>query len=281
VLRKPLISVLTPAYNAASFLPELIRSVRSQDYQDFEHVIIDDGSNDAGATRTVLHQFDHLRWWSRENRGQYATQNELLSASRGDIVTFISADDFYVDRHVLTRVAEAFASTQELDVLIGRTPRLVTRNATSYTFDPDLPCRMAARSVRYCLSIQHCSVFASAPFVKSANLQFDTSFSMRGDWDWIIRLLAAARRLHFSQAALGCWRLHENQTSQRQVAIGRSESIRLCSKHNTNLMAHNTCEALVHGYGLVANALAVANVLGCHSAAAATARWLKRWALRT
>ena len=50
----PLISILTPAYNAAAFLGELSASVRQQTLQSYEHLIVDDGSTDAGCTAQVI-----------------------------------------------------------------------------------------------------------------------------------------------------------------------------------------------------------------------------------
>ena len=74
----PLITIITPVYNGAEYLDELIQSVLRQDYPNIEHLIIDDGSQDGGATVSVLQKYPHLRWWSRENKGQYATMNEGL-----------------------------------------------------------------------------------------------------------------------------------------------------------------------------------------------------------
>ncbi|MBE3118290.1 MAG: glycosyltransferase, partial [Candidatus Atribacteria bacterium] len=89
----PLVSIITPVYNGAAFIEELILSVQRQDYPNIEHIIIDDGSRDDGATIAILKRYPHLRWWSRENKGQYATMNEGLEAAKGEFVCFISADD--------------------------------------------------------------------------------------------------------------------------------------------------------------------------------------------
>ena len=51
---QPLVSIITPVYNGAEYLDELIQSVLRQDYPNIEHLIIDDGSQDDGATVSVL-----------------------------------------------------------------------------------------------------------------------------------------------------------------------------------------------------------------------------------
>ena len=65
----PLVSIITPVYNGAEYLNEMIQSVQRQDYPNIEHLIIDDGSQDDGATVAILEKYPHLRWWSRENKG--------------------------------------------------------------------------------------------------------------------------------------------------------------------------------------------------------------------
>jgi len=54
LITPPLISIITPVYNGADYLEELIQSVLNQNYPKIEHLIIDDGSQDGGATRRIL-----------------------------------------------------------------------------------------------------------------------------------------------------------------------------------------------------------------------------------
>jgi len=89
---QPRISVITPVWNGSAYLVPLIESVLQQDYPHYEHIVIDDGSTDEGATVAILQQYKHLRWWSHANKGQYETQNDGLKAATGDIVVIISSD---------------------------------------------------------------------------------------------------------------------------------------------------------------------------------------------
>src|SRR5512142_3060691 len=98
----PPVSMVTPVYNGAEYLEDLIHSVLSQDYPNIEHIIIDDGSQDSGATVAILRKYPHLHWWSRPNKGQYATMNEGLLAARGDILCFVNADDLVAPNAVKT-----------------------------------------------------------------------------------------------------------------------------------------------------------------------------------
>ncbi len=108
----PLVSIVTPTFNSADYLQELLQSVAAQDYRRIEHIVIDDGSRDGGATVALLQRYPSVRWWSREdNRGQYATLNEGFRAATGDFLTTISADDTYAGHASDRRYVEVSGPT--------------------------------------------------------------------------------------------------------------------------------------------------------------------------
>lgn len=91
----PRISCLLPVYNGEAFLVEAVDSILAQTYRDFELVVVDDGSRDA--TPDILRAFaekdDRVRVVRRENGGIVAALNTGLSASRGEYVARMDADD--------------------------------------------------------------------------------------------------------------------------------------------------------------------------------------------
>jgi len=88
----PLVSIITPAYNRASYLEETIQSVLTQDYPRIEHIVLDDGSTDN--TREVLSKYTgRLIWESHPNMGEARTVNKGLSMAHGEIVAVVNSDD--------------------------------------------------------------------------------------------------------------------------------------------------------------------------------------------
>jgi glycosyltransferase involved in cell wall biosynthesis len=185
---QPLISIITPVFNGAEYLDELIKSVVEQDYPHIEHIIIDDGSTDNGATVRVLKRYPHLRWWSRENKGQYATLNEGLAAARGAIIGVISADDKYLTPSTLSSVVQYWQMHPEYGCIYGRTLRM-DRKGDMLPLDPTLRAEpFPSWFLRYSLLLQHCSLFVHRTLVVDKKIGFDPTFRYAGDWDWIIRL---------------------------------------------------------------------------------------------
>jgi glycosyltransferase involved in cell wall biosynthesis len=257
----PVISVLTPAYNASRFLPALIESVHSQDYPHFEHIIIDDGSCDDDQTVAILKQYPHLKWHSQPNKGQYHTQNELLSLASGDYVTFICADDLYTNSGAISSIVARIRLHPGVDVVFGKTPRLVDY-APKLAYRPDLSGHLAQRIVRYWLAVQHCSLFVRRGLLLQEGLLFDASYSMCGDWDWIIRLFHKPISIEYVPQDVAYWRMHDCQTSQVSQIHGQEEIRRLCSVHGTPYAIHKLCARIAAYYAFVRYAVAIYSEYG-------------------
>ena len=95
-MTEPLISVIMPAYNAERFIAEAIRSVQTQTYENWELLILDDGSMDR--TCSISEEFarqDHrIRLLRNEkNMGVARTRNRGFDLCRGELVALLDADD--------------------------------------------------------------------------------------------------------------------------------------------------------------------------------------------
>jgi glycosyltransferase involved in cell wall biosynthesis len=93
----PLVSVIIPAYNAATFIAETLESVLSQIYQQIEVIVVDDGSKDE--TSTIVRQFAardrRVRLIQQANAGVAAARNCAIQNSQGEFIAPIDADDIW------------------------------------------------------------------------------------------------------------------------------------------------------------------------------------------
>lgn len=92
--RKPEVSVVIPTYNRAHLISRAIQSVLDQTYQDFEIIVVDDGSIDN--TEEIIKSFKddrviYIR--HRENKGPSAARNTGIKASKGEYIAFQDSDD--------------------------------------------------------------------------------------------------------------------------------------------------------------------------------------------
>lgn len=98
-MAEKLVSVIIPAYNAEKFLATALDSVLTQTYQEFEILVVNDGSEDG--TEEIVKDYqrkfpDKIRYFYQKNRGQGSARNLAMKNARGDYFAFLDADDLWL-----------------------------------------------------------------------------------------------------------------------------------------------------------------------------------------
>ena len=93
---KSLISIIVPVYNVEKYLRECLDSIMSQTYQNFECLLINDGSPDHSADicREYVEKDSRFRYFEKENGGVSSARNLGIEHSKGEYITFIDSDDW-------------------------------------------------------------------------------------------------------------------------------------------------------------------------------------------
>jgi glycosyltransferase involved in cell wall biosynthesis len=113
--RKARVSIIIPTYNHAQYVVDAIQSVLNQVYDNYEIIVIDDGSQDN--TRQVVAQFgNQVRYIWQENQGLSAARNTGLRAARGEIIGLLDADDLY-DPNFLSTLVSILEANPEADAV--------------------------------------------------------------------------------------------------------------------------------------------------------------------
>jgi glycosyltransferase involved in cell wall biosynthesis len=115
------ISIITPNFNYDKFIGQTIESVVAQDYDNIEHIIIDDGSTDSSVE--VVKSFKEkypgkIKLIQQENEGQTPAINVGLKAAVGDIICWINSDDTYCS-NVFAEVVKIFKDDKTIDIIFG------------------------------------------------------------------------------------------------------------------------------------------------------------------
>lgn len=100
-MNAPLVSVITPVFNSAPWLAEMLESVRNQTCSDWEHILVDDGSTD-GSDRIIERAAETDRrirlLRMPENGGPANARNRAIDAARGRYLAFLDADDLWLEQ---------------------------------------------------------------------------------------------------------------------------------------------------------------------------------------
>ncbi|MCZ2207330.1 glycosyltransferase family A protein [Cylindrospermopsis raciborskii] len=117
---KPEISVVLTTYNRSRYLKNCINSVTRQTFEDWELVIVDDGSTDDTFEIVSLYLAEHrnIRYLKHQNRQVGYARNAGIQASFGKYITFIDSDDTYKATHLESRL-EFMRTHPEIDIIQG------------------------------------------------------------------------------------------------------------------------------------------------------------------
>ncbi len=123
-LNKPLVTVIIPTYNRGWIIQEAIDSVLAQDFNDYELIVVDDGSDDNtleiletyGKAIAVLHQ---------SNRGVSAARNRGIDEATGRLIAFLDSDDLWLPEKLSTQVK---FFKKNAGALINQTQEIWIRN---------------------------------------------------------------------------------------------------------------------------------------------------------
>ncbi len=179
----PLVTVITPTYNRASFLEETIESVLSQDYPYIEYIVLDDGSTDA--TKKLIRNYkNRLIFSSHNNMGETGTVNKGFSMAHGDIITVVNSDDPLRPHAIKTAVKflekkpEILVAYSDVD-LIGPKSELINHGI------------VPEHDYEFMYMYQHCSI-SNGAFIRSKAIQLiggrNSSYKYIADFEFWLRL---------------------------------------------------------------------------------------------
>lgn len=103
----PMVSILTPTYNHERFIAACIESALEQSYQNWEQIIIDDGSTDQTADVVKKYKDPRIKYFRQENMGPDALAqiyNRALNDSQGDLIAILEGDDLWPSSKLATLV---------------------------------------------------------------------------------------------------------------------------------------------------------------------------------
>ena len=109
------ISIITTAFNSGKTIEDTIRSVLSQSYEDFEHIIVDGGSKDNTMEIVGVYEDQYegrLKYVSEPDKGIYDAMNKGIRMATGDVIGILNSDDFYASKEVLLEISKGIANTQ-------------------------------------------------------------------------------------------------------------------------------------------------------------------------
>lgn len=206
----PLVSLIIPAYNAANWIEEAIRSGLKQTWSDVEVLVVDDGSTDETAALAAATLDQRVRVIRQENRGQSAAINRGVLESRGAYVKILDADDWINPEHLESQLL-SLAHTKECVSSCGwgyfvHSPVEATRREEQADRDYDNPLEWLVDSLEKDEGMMGGWKWLIPRTVWERSGGYDERLSLNNDFDFSIRLVLASRGVMFAREALYAYR---------------------------------------------------------------------------
>lgn len=216
-------SIVIPVYKTKEYLDQCVQSVVAQSYENFEIILVDDGSPDccgqmcdAWAEKDTRIQVIH-----QENGGLSAARNTGIRQASGDYVMFLDSDDWWADGNVLAAVAENLEKT-DTDVLSFNYRKSYDGTLTAPYFSELLPSSETAESLKQMLRDDRwvngaCNKAIRRSLLTEHSLYFRTGITSE-DIDWTLRLALYGQRFAFENTCVFIY---------RQISTSISHSVSL------------------------------------------------------
>lgn len=246
-----LVSVVTPCYNGAAFLPQTIASVAAQTYPRIEHIVVDDGSTD-GTWQVLQEQRERiipLRW--PENRGGAHARNRGVELAQGSFLVFLDADDLMTP----DAIAALVRAVRDRPRGVGycRWRRLREEKGEWRCFPAEIPLpHPEADFLRGWLEgiwIPPCAVlWRREAYLTTGG--WDESLTLNDDGDLMMRALARGVRLVGAEEGEAYYRDHHGARLSVSNDLTSEQKFRSRMRSYQNVMAELTGQGRLQEYAM-------------------------------
>jgi glycosyltransferase involved in cell wall biosynthesis len=218
---KPLLSIIIPSYNSQEYISDCLNSVLEQTFKDLEVIVINDASTDESLK--IIEDYkvnypDIIKGISNpENYGVARTRHEGILVAKGEYMTTLDSDDYYIDEHKLEKEMELVLTHKERtgNDIIAYSNIVYVQGDQSPIKIGGTPQNLKEGDVFQDILSRTCMIPRDFTMIKQLFFEvggYDFSFPIYEDWDLKIRL---AKRYNFYYTGINgtAYRRHEGGLS--------------------------------------------------------------------
>lgn len=193
-MSEPLVSVMVPCYNSAASLPWALGSMLAQTYQNWECIVVDDGSDDDPGAVIEAAEDPRIRLIRfPENRGRPYARQAALDAARGDFLAMVDADDWIYPEKLERQVASMLAHPELVLVSAGMMILEQDGSPAGVRCVGPAPGLMALPEFRRLGSVPVAHGPTMVRMAVAKQMRYDTVLKHSEDMDFLLRVLLGRR----------------------------------------------------------------------------------------
>jgi glycosyltransferase involved in cell wall biosynthesis len=246
-MNNPLVSVIIPTYNHASYLKKAISSIQEQTYANIEIIVMDDGSTDN--TKDLISDLRDIRYFYQENAGLSAARNNAIAYSQGEYLLFLDADDWLYPDAVSIQMSYLSVDPELYFVSGNHMKILVDDNRIFQSAPYDIEDGNFLSILRF----HYIAHPAAVMFRRKVfdEYTFDESLKSCQDFDLYLSIARNHKVRHHSQL-VSAYRLHSSNMSSNHVFM-LEEILLVMEKHRPHLKTKEALKALAEGEKMFIN----------------------------
>ncbi len=244
----PLVSIIVPCYNYGNLLSETLNNILEQSYENWECIIVDDGSTDntSSVAKEFVDNHNQFRYVFQINAGLSAARNTGLQHSKGDFIQLLDADDFIESNKLLSQI-KVFFEHPDSDIVYSevryfsseqKTLRRFSMNEIDNPWMPKVDSSNPQLLMNTLIDLNICVV--NAPLIRKSVFDriglFNTKLIAVEDWEFWCR--CAFQKVNFrfdnSLGTQALVRFHEGSMSKNMKRMFEAACV-----------ARNTIENLI------------------------------------
>lgn len=231
--RSPLISVCIAVYNRARFIEAAIESVLKQTYQNFEIIIIDDGSTDDTVNKIACIEDKRIHLFINDkNRGVVYTRNRYLELAKGEFIAILDSDDLWMPSK-LEKQLTFFSSHHEYAICGTLARREYSDGSSDLWKFPSTDTGIRARLL-WGSAMVHSSVMVRKQLMLDYNIKYDNAIRQAEDYDFIRQFVFRAKAYNIGEV-LTRYAVHQEQFTSQAKEEQVNESIKVAYRYCKDL----------------------------------------------
>ncbi len=185
------LSIVTISYNNLAGLKKTLPSILEQTYTQFEHIIVDGGSQDGSAQfiATYARQAEErgitVQWISERDKGIYNAMNKGIQMSTGEYIEILNSGDMLASDGIVGAMHEALALHNEPDILYGN---MLKDKATSLCRDRCFAGNKITMRGMYRGTLNHSPAYIKRSLFDQYGF-YDENYKIVSDWKWYLQVI--------------------------------------------------------------------------------------------
>lgn len=209
----PRFSIITVTYNAGDVLEDTIQSIVTQTYKNIEYIVVDGASTDN--TMQIIDKYrKHIHTvLSEPDKGLYDAMNKAMKLATGDYLCFLNAGDSLHEDDTLQLMVHSVRDNELPDILYGETAIVDKNGHFLHMRRLSAPEHLTWKSFRQGMLVCHQAFFVRRSLLES----YDLHYRFSADFDWCIRMMKKAKKLHNTHLTIVDY-LDEGMTTRNRKA---------------------------------------------------------------